>query len=340
MPGEIKKQDESRIEFLIKTDTIKKRFEEVLGKKAAVFMSSVIAATKANPALSQCEPTSILAAAMQAATLDLPINASLGFCHIVPYSGQGQFQIGYRGLIQLAQRTGLYETMNAALIHEGQLVSEDEFTGEFVFKKERTSDKVVGYLFYFKLLNGYRKQVYWPKEKVEAHGKRYSKSFTNDKGRWKLDFDAMALKTVVIEGLKKWGPMSVEMQAVQKAITTDQGVIDVETGEVLDFPDANKDEVQTAQPTSSRLSKVIDVEPTPEEVKKAEELKAQAAKVNPAEPPPPVPVKAQSLNLKATDRLRGAKTVRELNDVWGSIEQSEELQTIYTDQLRVLMQKK
>jgi recombination protein RecT len=279
MTNAIEKPKENRLENLIKTDSIKRRFEEVLGKKASVFMSSVIAATKANSALGDCEPSSVLSAAMQAATLDLPINSSLGFCYIVPYSGVGQFQIGFKGLIQLAQRTGLYETMNAAIIHEGQLVSEDEFTGEYVFKKERISDKIIGYLFYFKLLNGYKKQVYWPIEKVEKHAKRYSKTYAKGIGRWKEDFDAMALKTVVIEGLKKWGPMSIEMQTVQKAIISDQAVIDVESGDVKDFPDSVKEEVTKAETTSSRLKQAIKVEPTQSEIEKKEQLLKQAASI-------------------------------------------------------------
>lgn len=247
---------ENRLEAMIKAPAIRERFNEVLGKKASVFMSSVISAYKTNKNLGECEPMSVISAALQAASLDLPINQSLGMAHIVPYSKVGQFQIGWKGLVQLAQRTGLYETMNASLIHEGQLVSEDEFTGEFVFKKERISDKVIGYLFYFKLLNGYRKQIYWPKEKVEAHAKRYSKSFSHENGRWKLDFDAMALKTVVIEGLKKWGPMSIEMQTVQKAISTDQAVIDIK-GEVVEYPDAPEEQKDEPKTQSEGLKQAV-----------------------------------------------------------------------------------
>lgn len=256
---------ENRLEVLVKGDAIKKRFNEVLGKKSPAFLSSVISAYKSNKSLGECEPMSVISAALQAATLDLPINQSLGMAHIVPYGGVAQFQLGWKGLVQLAQRTGLYETMNATIIYEGQLVSEDEFTGEFVFKKDKSSDKIIGYLFYFKLLNGYHKQVYWPIDKVEKHAKRYSKSFSNEKGRWKLDFEAMALKTVVIEGLKKWGPMSVEMQAVQKAITTDQGVIDLETGEVLDFPDAPKEEPKEAETSSPKLTQAVEAQMKNEE---------------------------------------------------------------------------
>jgi recombination protein RecT len=258
MSNELAKPVETRLEVLLKSDTIKKRFDEVLGKKAAPFISSVISAYKSNKALSECEPMSVMSAALQAATLDLPINQSLGMAHIVPYSGVAQFQLGWKGLVQLAQRTGLYETMHVTEIYEGQVVSADDFTGEYVFQEPKLSNTVIGYLFYFKLTSGFRKQIYWSKDKVEKHAKRYSKTYAKGIGRWKEDFDAMAKKTVVIDGLSKWGPKSVEFQAVQQALIKDQGVIDVETGEVKSFPDNPEPERQEASTTSERLGQVIE----------------------------------------------------------------------------------
>ena len=318
MSNEIVAKPETRLEGLIKGDSIQKRFNEVLGKKAAPFISSVISAYKSNKSLSECEPMSVISAALQAATLDLPINASLGMAHIVPYGGVAQFQLGWKGLVQLAQRTGLYETMHVTEIYDGQVVSANEFTGEFEFQEAKLSDKIVGYLFYFKLISGFKKQIYWSKDKVEKHAKRYSKTYAAGKGRWKDDFDAMAKKTVVIDGLSKWGPKSVEFQAVQKALTTDQGVIDVETGEVMDFPDNPKPEVVQAESTSSKLSQVVDAV--------AEEVKA--------------PVVVDKSKTKAwMEKITIQTNMGELNKLWVSIpenEQSPELTSHYQNAYRMI----
>ncbi len=253
MANEIVQAKESRLEILVNTDSIKRRFNEVLGKKAPQFMSSVISAYKSNDALSRCEPMSVITAAMQAATLDLPINQSLAQAYIIPYGGVAQFQIGWKGFVQLGQRTGQYKTMNATPVFEGQIKSQNTFTGDIEFQDAKTSDKKVGYLFYFKLVNGFEKYCYMTTEECEKHGKRYSQMFKQGKGQWADNFDAMALKTVVKLGLSKWGPLSTEMQ---KALLVDDGVIDVETNEVK-YPDNPEPEVTEAKPTSSRLEKLV-----------------------------------------------------------------------------------
>jgi len=254
-----------RVESLLKDDTMKRRFEEVLGKRAPSFISSVISATKANKMLAECEPMSVISSAMIAATLDLPIVASLGFAHIVPYREKGtpiaQFQIGWKGLVQLAMRSGQYKTLNAAKVYEGQLKTWNSFTGEMEFQEERKSDKVVGYVLYFRLINGFEKYVYWTSERCEAHGKRYSKSYAKGYGPWKDDFDAMALKTVVKDGLSKYGILSVEMQ---RAIVTDQGSVADIDGEVTYLDNDLGGEVEASGDTTSapvkkqsRLAKAI-----------------------------------------------------------------------------------
>jgi recombination protein RecT len=202
---------------------VKNRFEEILGKKAPGFISSIISAVQANSALQECEPGSVIGAAVIAASLDLPINPSLGQAHIVPYSKVAQFQMGWKGYVQLAQRTRQYAAMNATEVYEGQLVKLDSITGDMQFDAEaKKSDKVIGYLFYFRLLSGFEKYTYMTVEQCHAHGKRYSKSYSNPKGKWQLDFPSMALKTVVKMGLSKWGPLSTEMQT---AVTHDQAVV-------------------------------------------------------------------------------------------------------------------
>ncbi len=208
---------------------VKARFEEVLGKKSAGFMSSIISAANANAQLKVADPKTILSAAVMAATLDLPINQNLGFAHLVPYKDNKagvtrcQFQIGWKGFVQLAMRTGQYKTMNAVEIYEGELKRYDRVTGEIeIDLTAKKSDVVVGYVAFFRLLNGFEKYHYMTREAVEKHAKRYSKAFSQDYGPWKSNFDAMALKTVVKALLSKWGILSVQME---RAIQADQAVI-------------------------------------------------------------------------------------------------------------------
>jgi recombination protein RecT len=195
----------------------------MLGAKSAGFMSSILSVVNSNQDLKACDPMSVIAAAAVAASLDLPINPSLSFAHIVPYSGRAQFQMGWRGFVQLGMRTGQYKTMNIAVVYEGELKNYNRITGEMEFNlAAKKSDKIIGYVAYFKLLNGFEKYYYMTMEQVTKHGKQYSKVFTNPKGRWVQDFDAMALKTVIKMLLSKYGIMSIDMQ---KAVTHDQGVI-------------------------------------------------------------------------------------------------------------------
>jgi recombination protein RecT len=211
-----------RIKNVLATKPVRSRFEEILGSRAQSFMSSIITAVSQNNQLAQCDPTSVISAAAIAATMDLPINPGLGFAHIVPYKDSAQFQIGWKGFVQLAMRSGKYKTINLTPVLEGQLREHNPFTGEMEFAAEASSDKQIGYLLYFKLLNGYEKYFYMTREQCEAHAKRYSASYKKGFGMWKDDFEAMALKTVCKLGLSKYGILSVDMQ---KALETDQAEI-------------------------------------------------------------------------------------------------------------------
>ena len=208
---------QARIRGLMETENMKKRFQEVLGTRANAFMSSIVSAVSMSSYLAECEPMSIISSAMIAATLDLPINPSLGMAHIVPYNGVGTFQIGWKGFVQLALRSGQYKTIHVTRIYEGQVKRIDQFTGDMEFNEEKASDKVIGYLLYFKLLNGFEHYHYMTKEQCETHGKRYSASYQKGKGKWVDQFDDMAMKTVVKMGLSKFGILSVDMQtAIEK----------------------------------------------------------------------------------------------------------------------------
>jgi recombination protein RecT len=231
----VAQQQKNTLNSILGNESIKRRFEEILGKKSAGFMSSIVSATKANAELAKCDPNTVISSAVIAATLDLPIQSNLGFAHIVPYNSkngmQAQFQMGWKGYVQLALRTGQYKTINATEIYDGELVSYDRISGDVVLDQmKKKSEKIIGYVAYFKLLNGFEKHLYWTREQVEAHGKKYSKSFNSQYGRWQQDFDSMAIKTVLKLLLSKYGILSVDMQ---NAITADQAVVnDAETMDV------------------------------------------------------------------------------------------------------------
>ena len=232
----------SQIRAYIESDAIKKQFTKLLGEKAQGFITGVLQVVNNNNLLQKATPQTIYNAAATAAILDLPINNSLGFAYIVPYGSQAQFQLGYKGLIQLAQRTGLYKAINATPVFENQFKSfnalTEELDADFSVDGEGA---VVGYAAYFKLLNGFEKTVYWSMSRVKKHGERFSKTFRN--GPWKDDFDSMACKTVLKQALSKFGPMSIEMQ---RAVVSDQAIIkDVETQEVeyVDNPNEHSTDI-------------------------------------------------------------------------------------------------
>ncbi len=229
------------IQTMLKRIDIQQRFKEMLGQKAAGFMSSILSVSNQNKLLKTADPITIISAASVAASLDLPINSSLGFAHIVPYrdnkSGRviAQFQMGWKGFVQLAMRSGQYKTMAVGPVCEGELVSANPFTGEYVFSHDaKKSDKIIGYVAYFKLLNGFEKYYYMTDEQLEKHGKRYSKSY--ETGLWsKNNGEPMKMKTVIKQLLSKFGILSI---AMEKAISSDQALIKEDgTPEYLDKPE-------------------------------------------------------------------------------------------------------
>lgn len=212
------------VKQLLALPAYKDRFAEVLGKRAPQFMAAIASASSL-PQLRDAEPRSVIAAAMVAATLDLPINPALGQAHIVAYKGQAQFQMGYKGFIQLAQRSGKYRRLNAGPAN-AEVFKGYDMMGEPVldFSKLDPLAPVGGYFAGFETLNGFTKMVWWTKAQVEAHAKRFSAAYKNGykSSPWFSDFDSMAVKTVIKQALTKWGVMSVEMQT---AAIADQGVV-------------------------------------------------------------------------------------------------------------------
>ena len=197
------------------------------------FMSSVISVANGNPQLRKAEPMSIIGAAMVAATMQLQVIPTLGQCYIIPYGSKAQFQVGYLGLLQLCQRSGQFKKILAAPVHEGEYISGDEFDEDYVFdRKQRKSDKVIGYMAKFELLNGFTKVAYWDIDKVKAHAIKFSQAFrAGYNSPWKSDFDAMAQKTV-LKSILKFAPKSIEMQ---NAVAFDQAVINTNASDVQDL---------------------------------------------------------------------------------------------------------
>lgn len=197
------------------------------------FMSSVISVANGNPQLRKAEPMSIIGAAMVAATMQLQVIPTLGQCYIIPYGSKAQFQVGYLGLLQLCQRSGQFKKILAAPVHEGEYISGDEFDEDYVFdKKQRKSDKIVGYMAKFELLNGFTKVAYWDVERVKAHATKFSQAYRSGyTSPWKSDFDAMAQKTV-LKSILKYAPKSIEMQ---NAVTFDQAVVNVNSSDIQEL---------------------------------------------------------------------------------------------------------
>ena len=210
---------------MLESPAYKKKFEEMLGRKAAGFMSSIIAVTNNNNYLMKADPATVIGAAAQAAMLDLPINQSLGFAYIVPYKGAAQFQLGYKGYIQLAQRSGQYVDIGAKTVYEGELEYENRLLDKFKFG-DRTGDKVIGYLAYFRLTNGFEKMLFMTIDEMQAHAKKYSQNYKGGTDKWGLaDFNVMAEKTVLKRLLSKFGPLSIESVQMSQALSNDGGVI-------------------------------------------------------------------------------------------------------------------
>ena len=230
------------VKSLFNQENVKQKFNELLGKKAPGFITSVLQSVASNDLLKKADPNTVFHAAAVAATLDLPINNNLGFAYIVPYNDRkagkcvAQFQMGYKGFIQLAQRSGQFLTISAAPIYEGQLITENPLTGfEFDFSKKK-SEKIIGYAAYFKLLNGFEKTLYMTADDLNKHGQKFSQSFRKGYGLWKDDFDSMAQKTVMKLLLSKFAPLSIEMQT---AVKVDQAVIKDSQTEEIEYVDAS-----------------------------------------------------------------------------------------------------
>lgn len=260
----------------LNTDRVKKQFEDMLGRKAPGFIASIINAVSNNALLQKADSNSVILAAATAAALDLPINPNLGYSALIPYQDRKtgvctcQMQVMRNGWVELAQRSGQVTRIENEIVYEGELVSSNRFTGEYVFDEEkRKSDKIIGYMAYVRLTNGFSKTVYWTVEKCKEHGLRYSQTFKKGYGNWKDDFNGMALKSVLKHLIVKYVPKSLEMQM---AIERDQAVLsgDIDNPQVnyvdnggeipveKDAQDFQEAEVVEQQPTDAETARNAD----------------------------------------------------------------------------------
>lgn len=243
----------TEIKRYVNSNEIKNRFHDILGKKAPQFMASLVNTVGSNPALSNCNPNSIMSASFVAAALDLPIDPNLGFAAIIPYSKNvknpktgryekqpiAQFQIMTKGFVQLGIRTGQYERIYASVVYKDELKSFNPITGECLFvddfnatsqRKTGNDEDIAGFYAWFKLKTGYKQEFYMSKEEVLAHARTYSTSFRYDQKSgtnssvWSTNFKAMGKKTVIKLLLSHWGILSI---AMQRAILDDQKTFDI-----------------------------------------------------------------------------------------------------------------
>lgn len=227
-----KKNINQIINGILDGDKMRKRFDELLGQRAPQFISSLVSLVNATPQLQKAiyeDPNSVIGAALKAATYDLPIDPSLGYAYIVPFNNtitdangskqkrmSASFVLGYKGMHQLAMRTGAYKTINVLDVREGELKSYNRLTEEiqlsFIEDEElRESTPIIGYVGYFRLINGTEKTIYMTKKQIENHEKRHRKGQYMTKN-WRDDFDGMALKTIYRRLIGKWGLMSIDYQ--------------------------------------------------------------------------------------------------------------------------------
>lgn len=233
------KQEKKRTPFsvMIQTDTYKNLINNTLGdpKRASGFVTAITSAVATNPQLTDCDPGTILSAGLLGETLQLSPSPQLGQYYLVPFQDRklgrkvAQFQLGYKGYIQLAIRSGQYKKLNAMAIKEGELIRYDPLNEEIEVQlieneADREAAPTIGYYAMFEYLNGFRKVIYWSKEKMQNHALEYSQGYRAHKGYtfWEKDFDSMAIKTMLRQLISKWGIMSIEFQ---KAYEADMGVL-------------------------------------------------------------------------------------------------------------------
>ncbi len=252
----------------VSSDTIAKMVEKTLGNEqvANKVVSNLMATVSNNSALKQCETGSLVSCALMANSLNLSTAQGLGFCAIIPFNNnsegvkKAQFQIMYKGLIQLAIRSGQYTDIDTRPVYKGQLVGIDELGREVFNWQVKPTGEPIGYFAYFVLINGFRKTLYMSKEDVVEHAKRYSQAYRYDLksgktgSKWTTDFDQMAKKTLIKQLLSHWGVLSVEMQ---NAISFDQKVGSSEANGEGNYLDNTDYSIDTGEDDENRKETTV-----------------------------------------------------------------------------------
>lgn len=253
----VKQNQKQTFSAFLAQDAMKKKINEMVGgEKGQQFVTSIISAVSTNPQLAECDNASIVSAALLGQALNLSPSPQLGQYYMVPFNDNkrgckvAQFQIGYKGYIQLAIRSGQYKKLNVLAIKEGELKKYDPLNEEIEVElieneEEREKATTIGYYAMFEYLNGFRKTIYWSKEKMEAHALKYSMGYRAKKGYtfWEKDFDGMAYKTMLRQLISKWGIMSVDL-TMQKALESDMAVIN-DNGTYDYIDNSNEFEMET-----------------------------------------------------------------------------------------------
>ena len=234
------RQQRTGLTAYLTQDAVRDQINKVVGgRNGSRFISSIVSAVQATPALQECTNSSILSAALLGESLNLSPSPQLGQYYLVPYDNrskgakEAQFQLGYKGYIQLATRSGQYKKLTVLAIKEEELVRFDPLNEEIEIRliedeEEREQAPAMGYYAMFEYTNGFRKALYWSRAKMEAHAKKYSPGYKKDleKGTkwtfWAKDFDGMAYKTMLRQLISKWGIMSIDLV---QAIDADMAVI-------------------------------------------------------------------------------------------------------------------
>lgn len=253
----------NQMKNLLANQGMQNLFADALNENKDRFLASIIDLYNGDSYLQGCNPKEVAMEALKAATLNLPINKSLGYAYIVPFKNKGkltpQFQIGYKGYIQMAQRSGQYKALNAGIMYEGMEVKRDFLRGTFEIIGEPKSDKVLGYFAYFQLLNGYEKAVYMTKDEVTEHAKRYSQAYGSDYSPWKKQFDEMARKTVIKKLLSKYGVLTTEFQDAVKEEEDREVLRATENNAMLEMtgPDEEKETIEVNPETGEIIEEDV-----------------------------------------------------------------------------------
>lgn len=280
MTNEVARQENNGLKVFNQTlanPKTQEYLQQVLGEKKSSFVNNLTALVAGDKKLQACKPMSVMYAAIKATALDLPLDPNLGFAYVIPYKNNregdidAQFQIGYKGFIQLAMRSEQYRTINVRDVREGEIIGEDFISGELRFKKlnsNREKAPIIGYVAFFRLVNGFEKMMFWTVDEVKQHAMTYSKTFGStiktirDASKWTTDFDAMAKKTALKLLLSKHGVLSVEMK---NAISSDQVVVNKQGEDFYEdnpnIEDAEAEELSTEQAVEEQKEQMRQNEP-------------------------------------------------------------------------------